>query len=306
LAAAYSALVYVKPTRIAISGGYHGVHASIEVYCKSNSVSIIDLDDEYRTGDVCWVETPLNPTGEARNIQHYADKIHAVGGRLLVDATFAPPPLQDPFKWGADIVMHSGTKYLGGHSDLLCGVLAVKSDEEWVALWNDRTYLGNTLGSLESYLLLRSLRTLHLRVPRQSETGTALAAWLKRVSQIPIGETWDGVKGGLIKQVWHAYFQQETWVKEQLEGGGPACFGFLMNEVDHARMLPHSMKFFTPATSLGGVESLLEYRFTSDPGADRRLIRCSVGVEDLEDLKADFRQGFKQAEKRAKGLKAKL
>lgn len=118
-------------------------------------------------------------------------KVHAVGGKLIVDSTFAPPPLQYPFKWGADMIMHSGTKYFGGHSDLLCGVLITKTREEWYPLWNDRTYIGNTPGNLESWLLLRSLRTLHLRVPRQSENATALAGWLAKGG--------DGVPEGVLE-----------------------------------------------------------------------------------------------------------
>ncbi|THH02452.1 hypothetical protein EW026_g449 [Hermanssonia centrifuga] len=133
LAASYAALVHLRPKRIAITGGYHGCHMTIDVYKRSRTadIEIIGIDDEYKPGDLCWLETPLNPTGEARDIKYYADKIHAVGGKLIVDSTFAPPPLQYPFKWGADVILHSGTKYFGGHSDLLCGVLVVKTLDEW-------------------------------------------------------------------------------------------------------------------------------------------------------------------------------
>ena len=124
-----------------------------------------------------------------------------------MDSTFAPPPLQYPFKWGADMVMHSGTKYFGGHSDLLCGVLVVKTMEKWKEvwrhsaryvfvtdrprqLWGIRTFLGNMMGSLESWLLLRSLRTLHLRVPRQSENAYGLAQWLSKAAGV-CSLSWD-------------------------------------------------------------------------------------------------------------------
>jgi cystathionine gamma-synthase len=116
---------------------------------------VVGIDDPLQSGDLLWVETPLNPLGEARNIKHYADRVseyalidrrfgssdfrayfhipkaHAAGAVMVVDATFAPPPLQDPFLWGADCVMHSASKYLGGHSDVLGGVLVVKSAREW-------------------------------------------------------------------------------------------------------------------------------------------------------------------------------
>lgn len=298
LAACYAALVYYQPKRIAITQGYHGCHATIEVYRKTRggNVEIIGIDDDFQTGDLCWLETPLNPTGEARDIQFYADKVHAVGGKLVVDSTFAPPPLQYPFKWGADCVMHSGTKYFGGHSDLLCGVLVVKTADEWGKLWNDRTFLGNMMGSLESWLLLRSLRTLHVRVPKQSVTATGLAQWLSQASQTRSGQSFDGVPGGLIEKVWHSSLQGKDErgfePSKQLEGGWNATFAILLAKADHATQLPHLVKYFIPATSLGGVESLMEQRVQSDPGADPRLIRISVGVEELEDLKDDLRKAF--------------
>lgn len=125
LSAVFTAMVHCAPKRVAVSGGYFGSHASIAVYGKAaqRTVPLVPLDASFEPGDLCWLETPVNPTGEARydskhantpsltldsDIQHYADKIHAVGGKLCVDATFAPPPLSNPFKFGADIVLHSG------------------------------------------------------------------------------------------------------------------------------------------------------------------------------------------------------
>lgn len=305
LAASYAALVYYKPKRIAIRGGYHGVHVVIETYTRSRNgpLPIIDLDDEYQPGDLCWLETPLNPTGESRNIKYYADKIHAVGGSLVIDSTFGPPPLQYPFKWGADMVLHSGTKYFGGHSDLLCGVLIVKTEEEWRTLWGLRTFLGSMMGSLESWLLLRSLRTLHLRVPRQSENATILAQWLSKAAG---GKGHDGIPAGLIEVVWHSSLQGKDakgWEpSQQMEGGWSATFSIAMYNQQHSTQLPHLLKYFIPATSLGGVESLIEQRVSSDPNADPRLLRISVGVEDIEDLKTDWRRALQEVAK----IKAKL
>ncbi|KAH9940579.1 cystathionine gamma-synthase [Amylocystis lapponica] len=304
LASAYAALVHLKPKRVAITKGYMGVHASIEVYKRSRGdMPVIGIDDEFQPGDVCWLETPLNPTGEARDIKYYADKVHAVGGRLMIDSTFAPPPLQYPFKWGADMVMHSGTKYFGGHSDLLCGVLVVRTIDEWQQLWTARTFLGSMMGSLESWLLLRSLRTLHLRVPRQSETAAGLAHWLNQAAG---GRSADGIPAGLIDKVCHSSLQGKDArgfePSSQLEGGWNPTFGMIMTKEIYARLLPHELKYFVPATSLGGVESLIEQRFQSDPNEDPRLIRISVGVEDLEDLKRDLRRAFQEIAK----AKAKL
>ncbi|KAH7323298.1 cystathionine gamma-synthase [Rhizoctonia solani] len=305
IAATTAALTHLNPKRLAIKDGYHGVHVSIDVYKKTHpELELIDPDDEFKQGDICWIETPLNPTGEARNLKYYADKVHAVGGRLVVDSTFAPPPLQDPFVWGADIVLHSATKYLGGHSDLLCGVLAVKDLEEWRELWHIRTFTGNMMGSLESFLLLRSLRTLELRVTRQAASGEALAQWLHKISQTPAGKTWDGVRGGVIKRVWHATLQEQDqeWVKKQMPGGGPACFTIMLEDPNEARLLPYLLELFTPATSLGGVESLIEQRYLSDPKEDKRLLRLSVGLEGVEDLKDDLRQGFNKVGEKVKEI----
>ncbi|KZV69195.1 cystathionine gamma-synthase [Peniophora sp. CONT] len=299
LAATLAALNFYQPKRIAITGGYYGVHLVIDTWKRGRDLEIVDLDvDDYTGVDLCWVETPLNPTGEARNIQYYADKIHAVGGHLVIDATFAPPPLQYPFKWGADMIMHSGSKYFGGHSDLLCGVLYVKTIDEWHELTKERLRLGNVMGSLESWLLLRSLRTLHLRVPRQSSNATTLAQWLHRLSKIPAGQSFDGVPGGLIAHVWHSSLQSKdakTWSPvQQMEGGGSPTFAILMEKPEHAALLPMTLEYFTDATSLGGVESLIEQRAKSSPGEDPRLIRISLGVEDIEDLKEDFRRALSE------------
>ncbi|KAI4526066.1 cystathionine gamma-synthase [Schizophyllum commune Tattone D] len=298
LAAFFSVLVHVRPKRVAVQGGYHGCHVALQVYNRARDevVPSIGLDDEYQPGDMCWLETPLNPTGEARDIQYYADKIHKVGGVLLVDATFGPPPLQYPFRFGADIIMHSGTKYFGGHSDLLCGVLIVKTHEQWTKLWTDRTYMGNMMGSMEAWLLLRSLRTLHLRVERQSDNATKLAQWLSQVSKTPEGQTFDGVPGGIIKTVWHSSLQgvdkRGFDPKKQMAGGWNATFAMEMANSEYARLLPHTLKYYIPATSLGGVETLVEQRIQSDPGAPPGLIRISVGVEDIEDLKSDMKQAL--------------
>jgi len=295
LAAAFAALMFLNPKRIAITKGYMGIQQVIQQFksIRNGDLEVIDIDDEFRHGDLCWIETPVNPTGESKNIRYYADKVHAVDGRLFVDSTFGPPPLQDPFKWGADIVMHSATKYLGGHSDLLGGVLVVKTVEEWKQLLYTRTQCGNVIGSLEAWLLLRSLRTLHLRVPRQSQTGTALAQWLNLGSG---GNSHDGIPAGLIDIVHHSSLQkpdaQGFIPDKQMEGGYNATFGIIMATIDYARELPHTLKYFVPATSLGGVESLIEHRLGTDPGSDPRLVRLSIGVEELEDLKDDLRAGL--------------
>ncbi|KAF7301356.1 hypothetical protein MIND_00700800 [Mycena indigotica] len=298
LAAGFAALVFFRPKRIAFTDGYTGTKSLLQLYLKIvPDLKVIKLDEEFQAGDLVWLETPLNPTGETADIRYYADKAHKVGAKLLVDSTFAPPPLQYPFNFGADCVMHSGTKYFGGHSDLLAGVLVVRKKDEWDVLQSDRTYLGNMIGSLESWLLLRSLRTYHLRLARQSENATALVEWLCKIAATPKGESFDGVPGGVILQVWHSSIQKKDMrgfdPKSQMTGGWNATFSIQLSRPEYAAWFPHSLKYFTPATSLGGVESLAEYRFSWDPTSDPKAVRLSIGVEDVADLQADIRQALK-------------
>ncbi|KAF9263503.1 cystathionine gamma-synthase [Marasmius fiardii PR-910] len=302
LSACYAAVVHYKPKRIAVRGGYWGSHMTFAVYQKTREVELIDLDDEYQPGDLCWLETPVNPTGESRDIKYYADKIHRVGGRLVVDSTFAPPPLQYPFKFDADCVLHSASKYMGGHSDLLAGVLVVKTEQDWLTLLNDRTWMGMVMGSLEAWLLLRSLRTLHLRIPRQSETATALARWLQTVvKETSSGKAYDGVPAGVLTQVYHSSFQQPDErgfdPKTQMEGGFNATFSIILSDIEYAKHLPGQTEYFLDATSLGGVESLIEYKARADPKENPCLVRLSVGVEDVEELKQDLRQALQRVHK---------
>ncbi|KAL0070853.1 hypothetical protein AAF712_002074, partial [Marasmius tenuissimus] len=241
------------------------------------------------------------------DIKYYADKIHKVGGKLVVDSTFAPPPLQYPFKFGADCILHSATKYLGGHSDLLAGVLVVKTEEEWSSLMHDRTYMGMVMGSLEGWLLLRSLRTLHLRIPKQSETATALVEWLHTVAkETSSGKDFDGVPAGVLSKVYHTSLQEPDArgfdPRTQMEGGFNATFSIDLSSVFYAKHLPGQTKIFVPATSLGGVESLIEYRARADPNESPVLVRISIGVEDLEELKDDLRRAFQKLTQ----IKAKL
>ncbi|EON67254.1 hypothetical protein W97_06507 [Coniosporium apollinis CBS 100218] len=266
----------------------------------------VDLHDEAAwdaaglgRGDLVHVETPVNPTGEAVGLRRFAQLAHKRGAVLSVDATFAPPPLQDPFREGADIVMHSGSKYLGGHSDLLCGVLAVRSErvEEgwWERLWRERLLLGAVMGSLEGWLGVRSLRTLELRVVRQSGNAEKLVGWLDGL----LRGNGEGEEGKLVRQVVarvrHASLQKGEmgWLREQMPGGFGPVFAVYMTTSELAKRLPSKLKLFHHATSLGGVESLIEWRRMSDADVDERLLRVSVGVESWEDLREDLLQGFK-------------
>lgn len=249
-------------------------------------------EEELGPGDVVHLETPVNPTGEAFCIEKYARKAHARGAFLLVDATFGPPGLQDPLVWGADVVMHSGTKYLGGHSDMLCGVLASRK-EGWVeGLRGERTYLGSVMGSLEGWLGVRSLRTLEVRVQRQSGSCQQLVSWL--YGMLEGGQGGEVVREA-VDRVRHASLQTEEmeWLRRQMPNGYGPVFAITMKNESLARRLPSKLELFHHATSLGGVESLIEWRAMSDEKVDTRLLRISVGLEYWEDLRDDLMRGFR-------------
>ncbi|KAH8675512.1 Cys/Met metabolism PLP-dependent enzyme-domain-containing protein [Xylariales sp. PMI_506] len=300
LSAFHAMLVRLNPKRIAISGGYHGCHGVINLLSRLTGLEMVDLDcdaSELGPGDVVHVETPVNPTGEARDLAFYAAKARAAGAWLTVDATFAPPPLLDPFRWGADAVMHSGTKYFGGHSDMLCGVLAVapRHADAWLGpLREERLVLGSVLGSLEGWLGVRSMRTLELRVRKQSRDAESLVAWLAAQAADP-----SSAVSRVVDHVEHASLQKAkdldsspSWLREQMPNGFGPVFAFYTREAGDAKKLPSKLRLFHHATSLGGVESLIEWRTMSDKTCDPRLLRVSVGIEGWEDLRDDLLQGF--------------
>ncbi|KAJ5637838.1 hypothetical protein N7490_007717 [Penicillium lividum] len=297
LSAFHAMVILLNPKKIFIGDGYHGCHGVLDIIQRLSGIQKLHLADvdQAGPGDIIHVETPLNPTGEARNLAYYREKATAKGAYLTVDATFAPPPLQNPLDLGADIVMHSGTKYVGGHSDMLCGILVVapaRVKEGWLkTLHKDRQYIGSVMGSFEGWLGIRSARTMQLRVMRQAETATKLAAWLQEQaedSKSPVSK--------VVSKVRHASLQKEDlddgWLQKQMPGGFGPVFSIWTHNPEHARHLPSRMFVFQHATSLGGVESLMEWRKMSDAGCDNRLLRVSCGIEEFGDLKTDILQGM--------------
>ncbi|KAK4459095.1 pyridoxal phosphate-dependent transferase [Cladorrhinum samala] len=314
LAAFHAMIVFLNPRRVAIGDGYHGCHGVLKIMSKLNGLEQLELEDEadlakLRPGDVIHVETPLNPTGEARDLERYRRIADEKGCYLTVDATFAPPPLMDPFRFGVDVVMHSATKYFGGHSDMLSGVLAVRPDRAWGEgegeggkpaeggwiheLKEERLHLGGVMGNMEGWLGVRSLRTLELRVRRQSESAQALVDFFAAEKS----KGGDGLVADLVFKIQHASQQAEardanSWLRRQMPNGFGPVFSIWLKTEEHARRLPSKLHLFHHATSLGGVESLIEWRAMTDPKIDRRLLRVSIGVEGWEDLRDDLLQGL--------------
>ncbi|KAJ8609366.1 hypothetical protein MRB53_039131 [Persea americana] len=293
LSAIFGLLTYLNPKRIYIEraerGGYHGTLGVAEIIKRLNGAEMFKLDELDRdvskldSGDVVWLETPLNPTGEVTDISRYSRIAKQNGAVLCVDATFAPPPLQDPFLHGADYVMHSATKYLGGHSDLLAGVVASRNTRAIESMRHDRIFLGSIMSGHTAWLLLRSLRTFRLRVERQAKSALQLVT---RLHDLAAADSTP-----LLKVV-HSSLQSAPFVSEQMTGGHSPTFAIYLKDEASAAALPSKLKYFHHATSLGGVESLAEWRSMSDPKCDRRLIRISVGIEDVDDLYNDLEEAL--------------
>ncbi|PYH96460.1 cystathionine gamma-synthase [Aspergillus ellipticus CBS 707.79] len=298
LATLQAALVLLNPRRISIGEGYHGSHEVISVISRLSGLQKLPLDcpaESLDKGDVILLETPVNPLGTSFSIEEYAKKAHARGAYLIVDSTFAPPGLQDPFLWGADLVMHSGSKYFGGHSDLLCGVLATQRKDWEKQLLEDRVAFGNVIGNMEAWLGLRSLRTLEVRVQRASESSGRIIAWMQKALEMPSPAPGsdEHVTQAVLQKIHHTSLQTEPWVRQQMPNGFGPVFSIVLQDEEYARQLPSKLALFQHATSLGGVESLIEWRAMSDSRVDRRLLRISVGLENWEDLKNDLLGAFK-------------
>jgi cystathionine beta-lyase len=240
-----------------------------------------------------WVETPTNPMMNIIDIKAVAELIKNKNILLAVDNTFATPYLQMPLQLGADIVMHSATKYLGGHSDTVVGALVVRDKELADKLYFIQNASGAVCGPMDSFLVLRGIKTLHVRMQRHCENGRAIAEYLKNNSKVE-------------KVYWPGFSDHpnHSVAKEQMKDfGGMISFVPKGSNYESAIKIVERLKVFTLAESLGGVESLAGHpasmTHASIPKVEREkngvvdaLIRLSVGIEDSEDLIADLEQAI--------------
>ena len=244
-----------------------------------------------------WLETPTNPLMKIADINAICTAVKEVNSTVLiaVDNTFATPYLQRPLDLGADIVMHSVTKYLGGHSDLLMGALIVKDAKLAEELHFIQFAAGAISGPMDSFLALRGIKTLHVRMQRHCENGSVVANFLKNHPKVG-SVYYPGLKEHPNHEV----------AKKQMKGFG-GVVSFRLKDESRAATFKflESIKFFTLAESLGGVESMVNHSATmshaSMPeearlkiGITDSLIRLSVGIEDEEDLLADLEQALNQ------------
>jgi cystathionine beta-lyase/cystathionine gamma-synthase len=238
-----------------------------------------------------YLESPTNPTLRVVDLRKTAALAKRGNLIILIDSTFATPINQRPLEFGIDLVMHSGTKYFGGHSDLICGIVAGRRDLIQ-KIHQTRTTLGGTMDPHAAWLLLRGMKTLAVRVQRQNENALRVAQFLAQHSKV--------------RKVHYPFLEghpQRALAMEQMAGGG----GVLSFEVDgsgeDARHLSESLNLFTLAPSLGGVDSLVSIPVLTSHamisaeqrqkmGVTEQLIRLSVGIESADDLIADLEQGL--------------
>ena len=235
--------------------------------------------------DMLWIESPTNPAMEVADVPELSAAGRAAGALVIVDNTFATPLLQQPLKLGADVVMHSATKFIAGHSDVVLGAIVTADDNLWTALEARRRSLGAIPGPMEAWLALRGLRTLALRLERAQSNAAFLAERLlahPRVSRVRYP--------GLPDDPGHER------AAAQMSGFGAILAIELGGDAEGAQRVCESTALWVHATSLGGVESMLERRRrwpAEVPTIPEDLIRLSVGIEHPDDLWSDLEQALK-------------
>jgi len=297
--AAIAALFRTVPPGAAVAvqdSLYFGTIIWLERFCARRKIGLhrfagADLDQvaavvEAASPAIVWIETPSNPMLHVVDIAGVAAIAHRAGAVLAVDGTVATPILTRPLALGADLVMHSATKYLNGHADVLAGVLVTaRTDDRWAAIRTDRHDAGALLGAFEAWLLLRGMRTLALRVREACANALAIARFLEdhpKVERV--------LYPGLASHPRHAL------AGRQMDGGFGGLMSFqVRGDADAALAVAGRLRLIARATSLGGTESVIEHRFTIEgaaTGVPPNLLRLSVGIEDPGDLVADLAQAL--------------
>ncbi len=264
------------------------------IYTDTSRIENVEASVSKKT-KLIWVETPTNPLMNITDIAAISAVAKKAGALLCVDNTFATPCLQNPLDLGADIVMHSSTKYLGGHSDVIQGALMLNDHELRERLYFIQKSCGAVPGPMDCFLVHRGIKTLHVRMKQHCENGHVVAHFLRKHPKIN-KVYWCGFED-------HPHY--DTARKQMSEFGGMMSFTLKDDSTDAAIKVMSSTKLFSLAESLGGVESLINHPATmthaSIPREERiknglvdGLIRLSVGIEDAEDLVEDLDQALSQ------------
>lgn len=263
------------------------------------TVSYVDATTALEVGNailpetkMIWIETPSNPLLKVCDIEAIASIAKANNLVLVVDNTFLSPYFQNPLDWGADIVVHSSTKYLGGHSDVLGGAIMLSDEYLYKKLKFHQNAVGAVPSPFDSYLTMRGIKTLELRMLRHAENALKLAEYLEKHSKVE-RVIYPGLKS----------HPQHGLSEKQSRGNGGMLTFLLKGDAEDSRQFLQKLELFALAESLGGVESLIEHPATMTHasvdkserekiGITDNLIRISVGIENMEDLIADLEQAF--------------
>ncbi len=275
---------------------YHGGLTWLRRICKKRKIDLTLFDPgkpetlkqavEAGQTKIVWIETPTNPTWEITDIAAAARIAHDAGAILGVDCTCASPVTTQALSLGADIVFHSATKYLNGHSDVTAGVLITRQKTDmWEDIMEVRKYSGTILAPFEAWLLIRGLRTLFIRYEAAATSAMKFASHFEGHEKLQAV-----MYPGLTSH------PQHDIAKAQMTGGFGGMLSVLIDgDFETTKKVTSALNLFLPATSLGGVESLVEHRILAE-GPDStvapNLIRFSVGIEDVDDLIADFEQAL--------------
>ena len=260
-----------------------------------NMLDVKNIEEKINNNTkLIWAETPTNPMMNIIDVKSICDLARSKDIMVGVDNTFATPYLQNPLNLGADIVMHSVTKYLGGHSDVVMGALVTSDDKIAEEIYRIQNSSGAVCGPMDSFLVLRGIKTLHLRMQRHCENGEKVAHFLENH---PIVDTvyWPGLK---------SHPNHDVAVSQMKDFGGMISFTLVGDKLESAKKVVSKTELFTLAESLGGVESLIGHPSTmthaSIPREERMksgvvdsLIRLSVGIEDITDLINDLDNALK-------------
>lgn len=275
---------------------YHGAQDLLRRISAKRNIGLsffdgTDLDDLKRavkpgSTSIVWIESPVNPTWDVIDIAASARIAHAAGAILAVDCTVAPPVTTRALDFGADIVFHSATKYLNGHSDVVAGILVTRElNQRWDEIKLVRKLTGGVLGPFEAWLLLRGMRTLFLRFERASSNALQIARHF---------ENHPGLEQVLYPGL-ESHPQHEIAKRQMVRGFGGMMSLLVKGGEKAAIKVASSTKLFLPATSLGGVESLIEHRASVEgPHSEvpKNLLRLSVGIEQVDDLISDLDQNL--------------
>ena len=281
-------------------GGTFRLFDKVKKHSAALEVSYIDLNNEAQLEDsvkdntrLIWVETPTNPMltiVDLQKVSAFSKKHNLI---TVCDNTFASPVLQDPFSLGIDVVVHSATKYLNGHSDIIAGIVVVHKNEQLAQkIKFVQNATGAVLSPFDSFLLLRGLKTLQLRMEKHCENAFQLAEFLENHPKVE-KVIYPGLKS----------FPQHELARQQMKGFGGMITFLLNGGLEESRRFLENTKIFALAESLGGIESLIEHpaimthasipkEIREELGVADNLIRVSVGLEDIEDLIADMEEAL--------------